>query len=199
MPLRIEGVDDPQWTSRTLNPELAQYATRQHVANFVTPIEDAAVAKRKRTGIEPWVPGDPDPTTPNPARAREEVARATRPRRQTGGPPLALRGRSWFLSELRKAEERLKTGDPTLHFPAGCFPPSLHLRVGEPRAVWRSGEPLAVARGRPEVCPLGRCTGDFMNETSQIKRDLDRLGFLPPRGFDLERSSWAESGASLRP
>jgi hypothetical protein len=105
------------------------------MANLVAQIEEDAEVERKRTGAE--FLGPEAIQAQHPHTRPERVKKPPAPRVHAFRREVRRRlyeAYSWFLGEYRKAAEKLKAGDPAPHFPRGCFPAGLavRLRVGKP-------------------------------------------------------------------
>lgn len=100
---------------------------RQRVANLALEIEeDAAAARRTRTGAEPLGPAAI--LAQDPLSRPKKIKKSPAPLFHAASKVMRhylYEGFAWFVAAYRTAAERLQRGDPTARFPLGSFPPAL--------------------------------------------------------------------------
>jgi hypothetical protein len=115
----------------TLSPlpcwkDLSADARRTRVRSLIGEIETEAAARRARTGGAPLgmavILGQhphhhPRHLKKSPAPLFHVISHAARRE--------LYEGYAWFVAAFRQAAEKLKAGDRSAAFPAGCFPPAL--------------------------------------------------------------------------
>jgi REP element-mobilizing transposase RayT len=104
---------------------------RQRIASLKEEIEAEAAVVREATGtqvlgVEAILSRDPQYRPENLARSPAPLVHAaTRAARKA-----FYEAYSWFVGAFRDAAEKLRRGDRTAPFPAGCFPPALPFVAG---------------------------------------------------------------------
>ncbi len=101
-------------------------AWKNRALNVVTQIETEAAARRARTGSQPLGVAAILGKHPHhrPTHLKKSPAPLFHAFRQSVRQGL-YEGYAWFVSAFRQAAEKLKAGDRSAAFPAGCFPPAL--------------------------------------------------------------------------
>jgi hypothetical protein len=110
---------------------LAPEAYRERVAGLVGTIEEAAAAKRKRTGAGPF--GREAILAQHPHTRPERIKRSYAPRFHAATKAARrffYEMYSEFIAAYRTAAEKLRAGDLAPGFPVGSFPPALQFVSG---------------------------------------------------------------------
>jgi hypothetical protein len=105
---------------------LSADAWKNRALNVVDQIETETAARRARTGSQPLGVAAILGKHPHhrPARLKKSPAPLFHAFRQSVRQGL-YEGYAWFVAAFRQAAEKLKAGDRSAAFPAGCFPPAL--------------------------------------------------------------------------